>query len=223
MVAQFLPGALGPVAQLHEPTVNDGICAGLKFCCTCHLVWPCLDGRILAYAANSVSNARYTVAFIAAVIQAEGRVSAGNRRFRTAVPSAHSSTSVLERNGNRRLTAALSERCHEASWSTSVPSSEDPCNAPSVGPRHHPRAAPGKVGRQSVRRVPAKPWSCRFVARSGGHAQAVFASEAEAKQFAERHAQSYLGTGTLLTWADANNTSVLITHVGEYRVTSIDN
>jgi len=51
----------------------------------------------------------------------------------------------------------------------------------------------------------------------------VFASEAEAKQFAERHAQSYLGTGTLLTWADANNTSVLITHVGEYRVTSIDN
>jgi len=37
-------------------------------------VWPCLDGRILAYTANSASTARESVAQIAAVIEAEDRV-----------------------------------------------------------------------------------------------------------------------------------------------------
>jgi len=61
-----------------------------------------------------------------------------------------------------------------------------------------------------------------FVARSGGRAQAVFATKAEAKQFAERHAHAFL-TGEPLTWADADDFSALTTQVGEYIVTFIDN
>jgi hypothetical protein len=68
----------------------------------------------------------------------------------------------------------------------------------------------------------AKPWSCLFVARSGGRAQALFVTKAEAKQFAERHAHAFLATGTPLTWADANDSSVLTMHTGEYLVTCID-
>lgn len=60
-----------PEGSRHEPTLSEGVSAGLKFCHTCHLVWPCLDGRVLAYAANSPFNARHTVAEIAAVIQTE--------------------------------------------------------------------------------------------------------------------------------------------------------
>jgi hypothetical protein len=73
-----------------------------------------------------------------------------------------------------------------------------------------------------VTRVPAKPWLCVFVARSGGRAQATFATKVEAKQFAERHAHAFLATGTPLTWADADDSSVLTTQTGEYRVTSLD-
>jgi hypothetical protein len=45
----------------------------------------------------------------------------------------------------------------------------------------------------------AKPWSCVFVARSGGRAQVLFVTEAEAKQFAERQARAFLGTREPLT------------------------
>jgi hypothetical protein len=104
-----------------------------------------------------------------------------------------------------------------------VPANEEPHEAESVDPRLDPRRAPGEVGPKLGRRVRDKPWSCVFVARSGGRAQAVFATKAEAKQFAERHAHSFLGVGTPLTWTDADHSSVLTTHLGEYFVTSIDN
>ena len=49
---------------------------------------------------------------------------------------------------------------------------------------------------------------------------AVFATKNEAKQFAERHARAF--TGTPFTWADADDSSVLTTQMGDYFVTSID-
>jgi hypothetical protein len=81
--------------------------------------------------------------------------------------------------------------------------------------RQKPRPANG-------RRPLAKPWSCVFVARSGGRAQALFGTKAEAKWFAERHAHTFLGTSEPLTWADVDDSSVLITQLGEYRVTFND-
>jgi NAD(P)-dependent dehydrogenase (short-subunit alcohol dehydrogenase family) len=79
------------------------------------------------------------------------------------------------------------------------------------------------VGRQLARHVAAKRWSCVFVARSGGRAQASFATKAEAKEFAERHARAFLAAATPLTWEDADGSSVLTTQLGEYLVTSVDN
>jgi hypothetical protein len=74
-----------------------------------------------------------------------------------------------------------------------------------------------------VERAFAKAWSCVFVARSASRARAVFATKAEAIEFAERHARAFLGTSEPLMWEDAKDSSVLITSMGEYLVTRMDN
>jgi len=111
------------VAQQHEPTVSEGIWAGLKFCRICHLVWPCLDGRILAFAANSPSNSRQTVAQIAAVIQAEDRVYLARsgqwrhaRRRKTRCRRGHplrGDNVVHEPNGTRRCKVCRQNSLHD--------------------------------------------------------------------------------------------------------------
>jgi hypothetical protein len=67
------------------------------------------------------------------------------------------------------------------------------------------------------RRVPEQ-WICLFEGRAGAKARAVFATEDQAKQFAERHAQ-VAAAGIPLKWNDNVDGMVLTTPVGEYRVT----
>jgi hypothetical protein len=67
----------------------------------------------------------------------------------------------------------------------------------------------------------AKPWVCVFSSRTGGHAQALFATKDQARQFAERHARTFTFTGTPLEWVDTADASVLTTEFGEYQVARI--
>jgi hypothetical protein len=68
----------------------------------------------------------------------------------------------------------------------------------------------------------AKPWVCVFSSRSGGHAQAIFATKVQAQQFAERHARAFTSAGMPLKWVDTATSSVLTTEFGEYLVTRIE-
>jgi hypothetical protein len=69
----------------------------------------------------------------------------------------------------------------------------------------------------------AKPWVCVFVIRTGRQATARFATKDQAWQFAERHARTFTFTGVPLRWIEtAVDASVLLTDVGEYQVTCID-
>ena len=69
----------------------------------------------------------------------------------------------------------------------------------------------------------ARRWVCVFNGRSGGHARALFATRNQARQFAERHALSFVPTDSKLNWVDSSaDSSVLTTQVGNYLVTRID-
>ena len=57
--------------------------------------------------------------------------------------------------------------------------------------------------------------------RAGAKAHAVFATEEQAKQFAERHAKEG-AAGMPLKWNDSIDPIVLTTPVGEYRITRTD-
>jgi hypothetical protein len=56
-------------------------------------------------------------------------------------------------------------------------------------------------------------WICLFEGRAGAKARAVFATEEQAKQFAEQHAQ-VTATGMPLKWNDTNDPMVLTTPLG---------
>ena len=60
-----------------------------------------------------------------------------------------------------------------------------------------------------------------FEGREGARARAVFATDEQAKQFVEQHAQ-VTATGMPLKWNDTNNPMVLTTPVGEYRIVRTD-
>jgi hypothetical protein len=64
-------------------------------------------------------------------------------------------------------------------------------------------------------------WICLFEGRAGAKAHAVFATEEQAKQFAERHAQVG-AAGMPLNWNDTVDPMVLTTPVREYRITRTD-
>jgi hypothetical protein len=64
-------------------------------------------------------------------------------------------------------------------------------------------------------------WICLFEGRAGAKARAVFATEEQAKQFAERHARVG-AAGMPLKWNDTVDPMVLTTLVGEYRITRTD-
>jgi hypothetical protein len=61
----------------------------------------------------------------------------------------------------------------------------------------------------------AEQWICLFDGRAGATARAVFATEEQARQFAERHAQ-LSASGMPLKWNTINNLIVLTTPVGNY-------
>jgi hypothetical protein len=58
-------------------------------------------------------------------------------------------------------------------------------------------------------------WICLYEGRTGAKASAVFATEEQAKQFAERHAQAST-PGMRLKWNDTNMPIVLTTSGGNY-------
>jgi hypothetical protein len=64
-------------------------------------------------------------------------------------------------------------------------------------------------------------WICLFEGRAGAKARAVFATEDHAKQVAERHAQ-VAAAGMPLKRHDTNDTMVLSTPVGDYRIVRTD-
>jgi hypothetical protein len=64
-------------------------------------------------------------------------------------------------------------------------------------------------------------WICFFESRAGAKAHAVFATEEQAKQFAERHAQ-VAASGMPLKWSDTNELVVLTTPGGNYWIVSTD-
>jgi len=64
-------------------------------------------------------------------------------------------------------------------------------------------------------------WACVFDGRAGARARAVFPSEEQAKQFAERHAL-LTATGIPLKWSDSVDPTVLVTPVGDYRIALTD-
>jgi hypothetical protein len=64
-------------------------------------------------------------------------------------------------------------------------------------------------------RVPEQ-WICLFEGRAGARARAVFATEEQARQFAEQHAQ-ITATGMPLKWNDNVDPMVLTTPLGDYR------
>jgi hypothetical protein len=69
----------------------------------------------------------------------------------------------------------------------------------------------------------ARRWVCVFNGRSGGHARALFATRNQARQFAERHALSFVPADSKLNWVDSSaESSVLTTQVGNYLVARID-
>jgi hypothetical protein len=64
-------------------------------------------------------------------------------------------------------------------------------------------------------------WICLFLARSGLKARAVFATEEQAKQFAEQHAQ-VSAPGMPLIWNDSADPLVLTTPAGNYWIVPND-
>jgi len=60
-----------------------------------------------------------------------------------------------------------------------------------------------------------------FEGRAGAKARAVFATEEQAKQFAERHTRR-ADLCMPLEWNDTVDAIVLTTPVGEYRITRTD-
>jgi hypothetical protein len=60
-------------------------------------------------------------------------------------------------------------------------------------------------------------WICVFKGRAGAKAQASFASEEQAREFAERHARTMV-TAIPLRWSDNDNEKVLTTIFGDYRI-----
>ena len=77
--------------------------------------------------------------------------------------------------------------------------------------------APGKAPGSGV----TERWICVFEGRAGARAQASFGSEAQAKEFAERHALT-MATAIPLKWSDNDNERVLATSFGEYRIIRTD-
>jgi hypothetical protein len=67
----------------------------------------------------------------------------------------------------------------------------------------------------------AEQWVCVFDGRAGSRAPAIFASEEQARQFAERHAQAMTTTGTALKWSDTNHSAVLTTLLGKHWIVRI--
>lgn len=66
----------------------------------------------------------------------------------------------------------------------------------------------------------AQQWICMFEGRAGAKARAVFPTEEQARQFAERHAQ--VMPSMPLKWNDTNGPTVLTTPYGDYRITSTE-
>ena len=66
-----------------------------------------------------------------------------------------------------------------------------------------------------------KQWVCFFNGRAGSRAQAVFGTKQEARRFAERHARSITPSGMPLKWADANESTMLTTQLGDYVIVRI--
>jgi hypothetical protein len=67
----------------------------------------------------------------------------------------------------------------------------------------------------------AEQWICLFEGRAGAKARATFATEEQAKQFAERHAQ-LSSRGMPLTWNDTNDPVTLTTPFGNYQIVRMD-
>jgi hypothetical protein len=66
-------------------------------------------------------------------------------------------------------------------------------------------------------------WLVEFSGRAGGHARAVFDSEAQARAFAERLAGQMLpGVGEQWAWRGAAERRELSTVVGNYCIARID-
>lgn len=66
----------------------------------------------------------------------------------------------------------------------------------------------------------AEYWVCLFEGRAGAKARAGFATEEQAKQFAERHAQ-ITATGIPLKWNDMSDSTLLTTSAGVYSIARI--
>jgi hypothetical protein len=77
--------------------------------------------------------------------------------------------------------------------------------------------APGKAPGSGV----TERWICVFEGRAGARAQASFGSEAQAREFAERHALTTV-TAIPLKWSDNDNERVLATSFGDYRIIRTD-
>jgi len=67
------------------------------------------------------------------------------------------------------------------------------------------------------RRPVVEEWICLFEGRTGAKARAVFATEEQAKRFAEQHAQVST-SGMPLKWNDNSDPLVLTTPLGMYRI-----
>lgn len=67
----------------------------------------------------------------------------------------------------------------------------------------------------------ADEWICVFEGRAKGRARAVFATEDQARQFAERHARDVTRNSMPLKWEDAGEAVVLTTQLGEYVVAPV--
>jgi hypothetical protein len=77
------------------------------------------------------------------------------------------------------------------------------------------------AGRELTSVTLAKRWACVFESRSGGRARALFATQDQARHFAEQHALAFSPAGTKFNWAEAGDSSVLTTQVGKYVVARI--
>lgn len=64
----------------------------------------------------------------------------------------------------------------------------------------------------------AEQWVCSFVGLAGARARAVFASEEQARRFAEQHAMSLSGGRIPLEWNGSSDHVELATPIGTYSV-----
>jgi hypothetical protein len=78
------------------------------------------------------------------------------------------------------------------------------------------------VGRELASVTLATAWVCVFQRRTGARAQALLATQHQAKNFADRHALAFGRAGKKLHWVETVDSSVLATQVSEYVVTRID-